>query len=425
MSKAISDAVAAGPLPAQPTYAAAFHCIGPDCEDHCCGEWEIPVDKVTYEKYREFPAEGLGAIVSQLVTITPDAPIEMYAQIHKAPSGCCAFFGEDHLCKIQKQYGPALLSATCSIYPRSLSRVADTLEGALSLSCPEAARNILLDPGFIYETKNLLEGGFRTDNVFRLETSAGESHLKPSEHYLEIRSFILSVLRNRAHPLWKRLLLIGFFCKRMDDIAATKECSVAEVIGNYSVAAENEAFWSSADNVPREPLHKVQFARDLTAERVHFGASTRFLEVSSAFAACVGVLDRPLVKSDLGTFRHTQETYLRPYLEAHPHILENFLTNYIFQNLFPFGKANSGKSTALSMYEEFLRLSAQFAWLQALLNGMAHRHTSSFGDEHVVLATQSMCRTIEHDPQVLKSLHRIMKSRGLDTLNGISLLLRD
>ncbi len=409
----------------QPTYAAAFHCIGPDCEDHCCGEWEIPVDKSTYEKYREFPADGLGATVSQFVTITPNAPIEMYAQIHKAPSGCCAFFGEDHLCKVQKQYGPALLSATCSIYPRSLSQIAGTLEGALSLSCPEAARNILLDPGFMHETRDLLAGGFRTDNVFRLETSAGEGRLKPSEHYLEIRNFILSVLRNRVHPLWKCLLLIGFLCKRLDDVAATGERSVAEVIASYSSAVEGEALWSSADNVPRELLHRVQFARDLTAERVHFGASARFLEVSSAFAACVGVLDRALLESDLGAFRYAQETYLRPYLEAHPYVLENFLINYIFQNLFPFGKASSGKSAALSMYEEFLHLCAQFVWLQALLNGMAHRHASSFCDAHVVFAAQSMCRTIEHDPQVLKSLHRMMKSRGFDTLNGISLLLRD
>jgi lysine-N-methylase len=418
MSKIIGDAP-------QPTYAAAFHCIGPDCEDHCCGEWEIPVDKSTYEKYRKFPADRLGATVSQFVTITPNAPIEMYAQIHKAPSGCCAFFGEDHLCSIQNQYGPALLSATCSIYPRSLSRVADALEGALSLSCPEAARNILLNPSFMHETRNLLEAGFRTDNVFRLETSAGDERLKPTEHYRYIRNFILSVLKDRAQPLWKRLLLIGFLCKRLDDITTTGESSVPEVLAGYRSAVGGEAFWVSAENVPRELLHRVQFARDLTAERVHFGASTRFLEVSSAFAACVGVLDRPLLASDLDTFHHAQETYLRPYLEAHPYILENFLINYIFQNLFPFGKAGSGKSTALSMYEEFLRLSAQFTWLQALLNGMAHRHADSFGSEHIVLATQSLCRTIEHDPQVLKSLHRIMKSRGLDTLNGISLLLRD
>jgi len=45
----------------QPTYAGLFRCIGPVCEDTCCGGWDIPVDKITYQKYRTFPAEKLGS----------------------------------------------------------------------------------------------------------------------------------------------------------------------------------------------------------------------------------------------------------------------------------------------------------------------------------------------------------------------------
>jgi len=115
-SEGIKPSVASG-LPAagitRPTYAAAFRCIGDSCEDTCCGDWEIPVDRITYEKYRQFTAERLGSLVSQFVVINAsEQPDALYAQIHSAPSGSCPFFGADRLCGIQKEYGPQLLSAT-------------------------------------------------------------------------------------------------------------------------------------------------------------------------------------------------------------------------------------------------------------------------------------------------------------------------
>src|ERR1700722_6741612 len=131
----------------RPTYAAAFRCIGSDCEDHCCGDWDIPLDKSTYAKYKQFPPEKLGSVVSNFVLVNEiGAPDGLFAHIYRAPSGLCPFFGTDHLCGVQKEYGPQLLSATCSVFPRSLSHVEGILEGSLSLSCPEAARNVLLNP---------------------------------------------------------------------------------------------------------------------------------------------------------------------------------------------------------------------------------------------------------------------------------------
>jgi hypothetical protein len=71
------------------------------------------------------------------------------------------------------------LSATCSIYPRSLSVVAVRLEGFLSLSCPEAARNVLLIPDFMHRVSDLYSGDFRTDNCYRLAGNRDESNAKP------------------------------------------------------------------------------------------------------------------------------------------------------------------------------------------------------------------------------------------------------
>lgn len=113
----------------QPTYAGNFRCIGPACEDMCCGDWDIPVDRVTYAKYRRFPAEKLGLLVSQYVFETPGKPHDaLHAFIHRRQNGSCPFFGSDRLCAVQKEFGGELLSATCSLYPRSLTSVNGVLK---------------------------------------------------------------------------------------------------------------------------------------------------------------------------------------------------------------------------------------------------------------------------------------------------------
>jgi hypothetical protein len=125
----------------QPTYAGLFRCIGPACEDTCCGDWDIPVDKITYQAYRTFPAEKLGSLVAHFVSECVDSPHDsLYASIRRKQDGSCPFFGADRLCGIQKEYGAKLLTSTCSLYPRSFSSVHGRLEGSLSLSPRSCSR---------------------------------------------------------------------------------------------------------------------------------------------------------------------------------------------------------------------------------------------------------------------------------------------
>src|SRR5258708_5118307 len=68
----------------QPTYAGTFRCIGPQCEDICCGNWDIPVDKITYVKYRQFPDEALGSLVSHFVSACGGNPHDnLHASIRR------------------------------------------------------------------------------------------------------------------------------------------------------------------------------------------------------------------------------------------------------------------------------------------------------------------------------------------------------
>ena len=129
-------------------YMTSFRCIGPDCEDSCCGEWAVTVDDARHEALRrtmgqteqgraefcaavEYRVEGGGRVVALLV---------------QRPDRNCAFLGADKLCTVQQRYGEALLPDDCALYPRSVGQLRGRVELSGNLSCPEAARLCLLAP---------------------------------------------------------------------------------------------------------------------------------------------------------------------------------------------------------------------------------------------------------------------------------------
>jgi lysine-N-methylase len=411
----------------RPTYAAAFRCIGASCEDTCCSNWDIPVDKSTYGRYRQFPLERLGSVVSQFVFINVSSqPDELYAKIHRGPSGSCPFFEPDHLCAIQKEYGPGLLSATCSIYPRSLSRVAGQFEGSLSLSCPEAARNVLLEPHFLQIVGDLFSGDFRTDNIFHLASDRRGAVHKPDDHFLAIRMLLIEMVRDRSRPMWYRLLLIGSLCKRMDDIGtAAGEEILPAILRDYRQIIENRVSQAELENMPSQPRLKLEVVFGLSEARVRNKSLNRFRDTFWTFVEGIGSPEGSLPGDDIERFLLAEEEYHRPFFERFPHILENYLMNYMFQNLFPYGRAGSADFTSRSMFDEYIQMTTQFAWINTLLIGVAAHYKGAFAGEHVVRTIQSFTRAVEHYPDALKSINEYMRSREMDSLQGMAIMLKN
>ena len=410
-----------------PTYAAAFRCIGASCEDSCCGDWDIPVDRNTYERYQQFPSEKLGSLVSQFVFINaPGQPDELYAQIYRGPSGLCPFFGSDHLCGIQKEYGPQLLSASCSIYPRSLSLVAGKLEGSLSLSCPEAARNVLLVPHFMEMEEDLLSGGFRTDNVFHLAGERSGPVYKPHRSFHSIRALLIGIVRNRSRPMWYRLLLIGSLCQRLDSLTPEDgEDATRAVLSHYQQIMDNQISQAELENLPGLPQLKLGVVFELTDTHVRKSSGNRFQDTFWTFLGGIASSTGSLPGDDVERFLRAEKRYHRPFFDRFPFIPENYLLNYMFQNLFPYGRTGSKNFVPRSMFDEYILMTTQFAWINALLIGIAGYYKESFAEQHVVQTVQSFTRTVEHYPHALKSIHEYIKSRELASLQGMAILLKN
>jgi hypothetical protein len=106
-------------------------------------------------------------------------------------------------------------------------------------------------------------------------------------------------------------------------------------------------------------------------------------------------------------------------------VLENLVLNHMMQTLFPFGREGSGDFFTRSAWEEYVQMTVRYAWVRALLTGVAGCFGAAFCEAHVVQTVQSLTRAIEHYPRVLASLHEYLRERGRDDLCGVAGLLMD
>jgi lysine-N-methylase len=418
----------AGPAPTSPTYAGAFQCIGASCEDDCCHSWSIPLDKNTYRLYQTFPIEKLGSVVKEYVSIKPAATHDnLFAQITPTASGTCPFYTSGRLCGIQEDYGPQLLSATCSIYPRVLNLVDSRLEGSLSLSCPQAARDVLLVPHSTNVVSDLLSGAFRTDNYFTLASNeAGHGH-KPYAAFLDVRRCMIALVTDRSRPVWERLLLIGSLCKQLDEIPTDGAISkVLAILVDYHRIVGNERGRSEMDNLPTDLALKLRVLFKFVSQRAEDKTcGSRFLDTYWGFVEGIGSSEGAKPNEDIERMLHAEKFYHRPFFEARPYIFENYLLNYMFRTLFPFGRARSADFTPRSIFDQYILMATQFAIINGLLIGIAGRFKEGFSEDHVVKTIQSFTRELDHDPMALDSMVEFMHKTNLGNLIGISILLKN
>lgn len=414
-------------------YADRFRCIASACEDTCCTGWAVPIDQGTYEKYRSH--EELKQHVGTLIVLnTASSTTADYARMPLTQAGGCGFLDADRLCGIQKKYGVPMLSATCATYPRALTVTGGQSDEALHLSCPEAARITLLDANLLGEGAWQRIGAERYVGVWK----DAERPMRREDVRLAVREFAVLLVTDRTYPLWQRLYLLGLLATRLEamsggvrvaDWCDRHPAKVASLLAEMARTASAGRLRSMMDAIRVSPAEQLQTLIEMVRVRFQAGSvSPRFVECVVDFEAGLGTASGQTEAEILAAYEAGYREIVQPFLQANPHILENYITNFAFKNCYPFGR-QSGKpqdlgSVSANAEEEHLSMCAQVALLQSLLVGMAARHGAEFGESHVVKLFESFARTFEHSVQAMEGISGLVAARGLKNLPGIAVLLR-
>ena len=409
----------------QPRAYGAFRCISADCEDTCCVGWIVNIDKQTYDAYQHCDHPQLGPRLRELVTINTAATnADNYARMTLSASGCS--FLEDGLCSIQKRLGEQYLSMMCSAYPRVRNMVDDALQQSLDLSCPEAARLMLLDPAPM-EFVEQDQSGVRLGHLSVLST-ADPASAKPYTHFREIHSFNLWLLQNRRYSLWRRIVLLGSFCDQIQAGAAQGHAAqTPDVIAAYRDAIQRGSFDQALDSHRPRPAEQIGAILELIVARIGSDfTALRFRECYQEFMAGLDWTADVSMDELSRRYAAAYSDWYLPLMSRHEHILEHYLVSYAYRTLFPLGPQHSSQnitSTDLSIREQCMLMLACYGIIQAVAIGMADFHREKFAVPHILKVIQAVAKTFEHSLAFPARAIQILGNNGITNCAGWAILL--
>ena len=411
--------------PLRADYSQSFRCIGSDCEDTCCQGWGVPIDQAAYEKYQKLPASPLSTLINASILLMPQgAKPANFAKFRMNSENQCPLLTPERLCRIHAELGEGLLSHACATYPRIIQSIAGVEETALALSCPEAARLVLLNPELL--TPASLAAPECSGSEL---TSASTLNIAPSflRWFWPIRRLVLALVRNRAYPLWQRLFLLGLFCQRLDTIADGKlQSDIPAFLDDFEGTVASRDQLISMESLPLDHAAQLDVVLRLAGMMLHrSNVRPRFVECIQAFTTGIGNGPGATLESLATHSAHAHDCYYAPFFDRHPHVLENYLINTIIRCRFPFGAEGAQAAAPVSMTRECALLTAQFALLKGLLIGVAGFHREAFSAAHVVHTVQAASKHFEHHPEFLNLAYDLLVESRMDGARGMSILLRN
>jgi lysine-N-methylase len=415
----------------RPDYAGSFHCIGSACEETCCKGWNVPIDRATYEKYQNLPASPLRTLIDSSLQVNDQsadgAPPASFANIRLIGADQCPILSEDGLCRIQSTYGEEFLSQTCTRYPRMVYSIGGIEEKCLTLSCPEAARLVLLDPDLLRAHAPSAHKLDPAPEISAPVDAAVQNYESLRAHYWPIRASVLALIRNRAYPLWQRLFLLGIFCRRLDSIAKGElQRPVDSFLRDFEATLTAGSLRLAMETLPIDRTAQLDVVLRLAGLLLHrSNVGPRFADCIKAFTTGIGNGPNATLESLAAHYVVAHDNYFAPFIERHPQILENYLINTVIRCQFPFGREGTVPGSTPSLAREYALLTAQFALMKGLLIGVAGYHRESFSTAHVVHTIQSASKHFEHTPEFLNLTHALLLESQMDTARGLAILLRN
>jgi lysine-N-methylase len=393
--------------------------------------WIVNIDKHTYDAYQRCDHPELGQRLHELVTINPASNSDAnYARIDLSGPGC-PFLAEG-LCSVQNKLGQQYLSIMCATYPRAMNVVDDVLERSLDLSCPEAARMVLLDPNpMAFDEDEGTPHDPRLGDLSVLRT-LNENSDKPYRYFREIRGFVIWLLQYRAYPLWKRLVILGSFCDQLHESAtAGLHSEIREAVEAYRDAVHRDLFDQALNTHHAQPAEQLEVILELIVGRIGSDFTPpRFLKCYEEFMQGIEWTAESSM-NDIGrnyvsAFSH----FYAPFMSQHEYMLEHYLVSYVHRTLFPLGPQESNRDLSVhhvanTIRDHCLLMMVHYAIVQTMLIGVAGFHKTEFDAGYVIKLIQSSCKTFEHSLTFPGRALQTLADKGVKTCASLAILLRN
>lgn len=394
-----------------PKYVDEFKCIGGECEDNCCIGWDVDIDKITFKEYSKVKNNEIEELLHNNVFKNKNCTNENwdYGKVKLNNQKRCPFLNEKNYCKIQCSLGEDFLSNVCTSFPRILNKIDDQYEMSLDLACPEAARLILsrkegLD---ITESEKMLNKYIINDEI---ETNSDEKSWL--NYFKEIRKFSTNIIKNRNFTLSERLYVLGDFLENLECIDYEID-DVYEFINEYDVASAINSY--KKDNL--NYIFQVSFFNNMikSLDIVNEIDSETFKRYTKEVLNGINAKDNYDIEKNADKYINEFQNYIEKYINKNDYIFENYLVNFMYNNLFPFSEGEY-------MFDAYIMLLIRYSLMRFYLIGM-YLYNKTDSRENIIKFIQVFAKAIEHDKNYLEEILDYIKENEFDNMEFASMLL--
>ena len=371
-----------------------FKCIAGACEETCCAGWYIAIDETTYKKYKKVKhPEMKKKFEKELVTKKGNSP-ECVAKI-KLKNNRCAFLDKDNLCEIYSTLGENYLSETCTMYPRNTNDLGERVELSLALSCPQAARIVLLQKELIQFTTGEEEPLPVVGAKLGLKTKAPK-HFE--DYLLLMRQVLIAIWQESGYNIEQKWQRFEAVMKRFYHYQCQRD---GKKLAEYIKEIQNDGYSKiklQENNLLDEYLSEKK-AKLLLSSLIQIRASKKW--PSASYEAWYNqVLQGLGEKLDAKAYKKGEEIF-EEALKKSPYIFENYFVNYIYERLVPINQ----KTVKESLEEMIL----YYACIRLHLIGIAS-DKGYLEENDIVSLIQSFTRVFDHNELYRMQIKKLIQS---------------
>lgn len=222
-------------------YVAEFKCLMEQCIDTCCGDWQVNINKDSYQKLHNILAdEEFKNKIDISLKLSLQKNPEKYAYIQHLENGKCPFL-RDGLCEIHSDYGDEILPSLCKTYPKVDCKYFMNSVLSASLSCPEIVK-ILSEITNPYEELDIASENIG-DNDPYVYTPNVSLHEKM---VYQVRGALISILEHtQIKTPSERLFVMCYFAANINPLyekSTLKESDLKVIKENESAILEKDKF---------------------------------------------------------------------------------------------------------------------------------------------------------------------------------------
>lgn len=337
----------------EPLFVSAFKCIGSECRDHCCKGWDITLDKPTVNRYLKTSRIEIKTLAAENIIMTRKN-YASWGMMKLNVSGSCAFMDENRLCKVHSTLGASALSQTCATYPRASTTFKYEQQKSLTLSCPEATRQLFASPdAMLFE------------QTIRLQPEANQAKDLDQEKKL-LNLMCLNIVKFSGVQLDEALYALASFL-----------LGVEKVIGREARVEQMENYFSQTLNgleqgqirqqlAQIKPDHNLQWSLLLRLQTWFSGMTdkrgwpTLHHYVNKLIYIQAEGAKTESVQPTMIQLDNVWQEKVMPWLAERPWIMNNYIQYRIYDDFFP---NDESRSPLLSLY----LLTAEWFLLKSLI----------------------------------------------------------